>query len=230
MFKAVIMDMDGTLYDTERVSQMCWDRACREMHCDVSKEDLLSFRGRPVEANAVRFASMKGTNGIDYYDLRGLRTKYFREYLEKNGVPMKKGLFEFLNRMRDHGIVSGIATGTARDIAERYWADTCVTPYVQFSICGLEGGRGKPEPDCYATAAKEAAKVFARLHPEDAPLSPDDCAVVEDAEAGVISASKAGCHPIVIPDLTPPTELMRKLAYAVCGDLTEAADIILKGN
>lgn len=227
IFRAVIMDMDGTLFDTERISQNAWIRAAAETGCGVSREDLLSFRGRTREANAERFRSMKGTEGFDYYALRKIRDAYFAAYIREHGVPLKKGLFSLLNRLQDHGILIGIATGTARETAEKLWAQSGILPYIRFSVCGKEAGAGKPAPDCYQHAVGKAAAVLRRQAPAAPELTAGECAVLEDAETGVLSAAAAGCCPIVIPDLTPPTETMNKLAFAVCGDLDEAAGVIL---
>jgi beta-phosphoglucomutase-like phosphatase (HAD superfamily) len=227
MFRAVIMDMDGTLFDTERISQEGWCRAAAETGCRVSREDLLSFRGRTREANAERFRSMKGAEGFDYYALRKIRDGYFAAYIREHGVPEKKGLFPLLNRLRERGILIGIATGTARETAEKLWAESGILPYIQFSVCGKEAGAGKPAPDCYQNAVKKGAEVSRRQYPSDPELTAGDCAVLEDAETGVLSAAAAGCRPIVIPDLTPPTDTMQKLAFAVCGDLNEATEVIL---
>jgi HAD superfamily hydrolase (TIGR01509 family) len=230
MFRAVISDMDGTLYDTERISHEGWVRACRELHCDVSREDLLSFRGRPRPVNAERFRSMKGNNGISYSSLREIHDRYFNEYLDQHGVPLKKGLFELFQALRDHGILIGIATGTDRATAESHWRKTGLLPYVEFSVCGMEGGRGKPEPDCYLNAVRRANEAILRRDPGARKLLPAECVVLEDAETGVLSAKAAGCAPIVIPDLTPPTERMREAAYAVVPDLIEAGKVIFRAN
>lgn len=53
--------------------------------------------------------------------------------------------------------------------------------------------RGKPEPDAYLLGAQLLG------------LSPQECAVVEDAPAGILSGLAAGCHVIAVnaPEDTP---------------------------
>ena len=77
-------------------------------------------------------------------------------------------------------------------------------------------GKGKPEPDIYLTAAK---------HLE---LFPDECIALEDAPAGILSAYRAGCHPVFIPDLDEGDIDTREIAEYIAGNLSEVIDFIKK--
>ena len=68
---------------------------------------------------------------------------------------------------------------------------------------------GKPDPDIYLTAARELG------------LPPEQCAALEDSPNGIRAAHSAGCHAIMIPDMTPPDEETAPLLSAVY-DLAQA--------
>ena len=119
MVKAVVFDMDGVMYDTERLSHKSWLEVCREMGCTIKEEDLLSFRGRPREMNEQQYAHFEGTNGVSYKVLRKGRDRRMQQYFALHGIPVKPGLYELMDFLKKNGIRTGVATGTARDIALR---------------------------------------------------------------------------------------------------------------
>lgn len=57
---------------------------------------------------------------------------------------------------------------------------------------------GKPAPDIYLKACRELE------------LKPEECAALEDSPNGILSAFRAGCLPIMIPDLSEPDEKQSK--------------------
>ena len=85
MVKAVVFDMDGVMYDTERLSHKSWLEVCREMGCTIKEEDLLSFRGRPREMNEQQYAHFEGTNGVSYKVLRKGRDRRMQQYFALMG-------------------------------------------------------------------------------------------------------------------------------------------------
>jgi len=53
-------------------------------------------------------------NDLPFYDIRDLRVKYVLDYIEKNGMPVKPGLFELLDYLDHRGIMKAVATSTER--------------------------------------------------------------------------------------------------------------------
>ena len=51
---------------------------------------------------------------------------------------------------------------------------------------------------------------------------PEQCAAFEDSPNGIRAAHSAGCHAIMIPDLTPPDDEIRPLLSGVYPDLWTA--------
>ena len=74
--------------------------------------------------------------------------------------------------------------------------------------------RGKPYPDVYLYAASALS------------LKPEECIAVEDSPNGVLSAYRAGCKTVMVPDLTEPDEDLKKLLYGIAHDLTGLKEII----
>ena len=61
---------------------------------------------------------------------------------------------------------------------------------------------GKPSPDIYEFACRELG------------FAPEECIAVEDSPNGVLSASRAGCKVVMIPDQDDPAAEIERLLYA----------------
>lgn len=206
MIRAVLMDMDGTLFDTEHLSTQGWLKAGRQMGYPMTKEQIWSFRGRGRDANCELFRRWFGPDA-PYWAVRQVRTEYVEDWIAQHGVPLKPGLYEMLEYFKESGLKTCLATGTAREAASGYWAKTKVLEYLDATLCGDEVVHTKPDPEMFLTAAKLVQ------------TPPEECIVLEDSPNGAEAAKRAGCHLIVIPDETPATPAMEDAADYVADSL-----------
>ena len=191
---AVLMDMDGTLFDTETLAIEGFLRGAAAYDVPMEVEHILSFRGRNKEENGKRFEEL-GFGDMELYSkVRAIRDEYVLSSIEENGVPEKPGLWELLEYLKDSNLISVVATGTARERAELYWEKSGILPYIDYNICGNEVTHSKPDPEIFLKAAEKAG----------VPI--EQCVVLEDSPNGVISALASGARVILIPDLTPASE------------------------
>ena len=85
-------------------------------------------------------------------------------------------------------------------------------------ICATMVENGKPAPDIYLYACKQIGE------------KPEDCIAVEDSPNGIKSASDAGLRPVMVPDLTQPTDEEWKRILAKVDSLVELKNVIEKEN
>jgi beta-phosphoglucomutase-like phosphatase (HAD superfamily) len=76
--------------------------------------------------------------------------------------------------------------------------------------------KSKPEPDIYIRACKELG------------VLPEQAYAIEDSYNGIRSAYRAGMRPIMVPDMVPPDEEMRKLACMIKEDLNQVCRAIIE--
>ncbi len=214
MLKAVLLDVDGTLFDTERLFMDGWLRAANEKGYPMTPEHTIQFHGRGQQRNGIAFREWFGEDA-DYWGTRALRQKYVEEHIAEHGVPLKPGLFEFLKFLKGNGLKVVLATGTVRPEAQPRWEKSGILRYVDASICGDEVTENKPDPEIFL---KAAALVD---------VDPKDCIVFEDSDSGLHAARSAGCFVTMVPDLDPVTdELLDGIVDRVCPSLTDAIEMM----
>ena len=197
-YKAVIFDMDGTLLDTEKLNVRFWMEAGRTFGYEITREDVLFIRS--LDGRLVRKYLGERFPGFDFDKVRDERRRLMDVYVDAEGVELKPGVKEILEYLRSKGVKTAVATASRQDHVTKYLSMTGIDGLFDEVVCTSAVKNGKPAPDVYLYACERIGE------------SPEDCAAVEDAPNGVRSAYEAGCHVIMIPDLTGPDQEMRSKA------------------
>lgn len=213
MIRAVIFDMDGTLIDTEKYYRIFWPKAMAEFGYTLTDEQVLSMRslGRPFAP-----AQLKTWFGddLDYIAVRDRRKVLMEEHLSRVGIECKPGAEEILKELRRRGIPAAVATATDLQRTEKYLKQVGLYPYFDRLISATQVAEGKPSPDIYRFACAELG------------LTPGECLAVEDSPNGVLSAYRAGCRVVMVPDQTQPDEELSKILYGKADTLEELAKFL----
>lgn len=213
MIKGVIFDMDGLMFDTERLSKQGWLAAAEQLDYPITEEMIDHIRGTNTAYSKQLFLETYGT-AVDYDLARKARTDYVNEIIHKKGVPIKKGLKELLSYLNNNHIPCAVATSTHRKLATEYLKMAGVYDSFTEVIFGDEVSRGKPDPEIFLKAADKLG------------VSPKECIVLEDSPHGIRAGFAAGASVVAIPDLTPITGEMRSLTVACCNDLEQVIGFI----
>ena len=214
--KLVIFDMDGTMLDTEPISMKGWHDAAQEMGFEVSMEEFRKVFMKMIGTNAVNCkAVMHGFFG-DGFDMdRGheLCLAYMDRYFAEYGVPVKPGLVALLDKLDEQSIKKCVATSTGKERATHKLTMAGLAHRFEVIVGGDCVERSKPNPDIFLKAAADCG------------IAPADCVVIEDSLAGTEGGFRAGMRVVHVPDLLPPSEEVRGMAWVVCSDLFEVADV-----
>lgn len=213
MVSGIIFDMDGVLIDSERQSNEGWLWAAGQLGVDMPMWLIDSFKGAPAELCCKFFDDYyKGV--IDYWEAKELRTQHVYKIRETEGIPVKKGVKDIFEYIRNNGLKCEVATSTRRESAEKTLHEIGVWDYLDAVVYGDEVERGKPEPDIFLRAAKAIG------------VNPSEAVVVEDSINGIKAGYAAGMRVVHIPDTIAIDDDIRKLTYMVCDDLNGLIDVV----
>jgi HAD superfamily hydrolase (TIGR01509 family) len=197
MIRGVIFDMDGLMFDTERLSTEGWLKAAEELHYPLTVPFIKSFKGTSTGTSRRMFLEAFG-DAVDYDAARTIRTNYVNGWMKEHGVPIKKGLITLLEYLQAHQIPAAVATSTRKELAQMHLEDAGVCSYFQAFVYGSEVPNGKPNPDIFLIAANKIG------------VAPSDCLVLEDSPAGITAGKAAGASVIAIPDQIELSEELLK--------------------
>lgn len=213
MIDTIIFDMDGTLIDTEKYFRRCWPKALAAFGYHMTDEQALSLRslGRPFAPEHLK--AMFGDK-IDYHQVREKRKELVEECIKEQGIQLKPGVRELLTWLKEHNIRTAIATATDMERTHRYLTQLGILGYFDKLISATMVKEGKPSPDIYLYACEQMGR------------SPKECIAVEDSPNGVLSAYRAGCKVVMVPDQTQPDEELKEKLYACVDSLAELRELL----
>jgi HAD superfamily hydrolase (TIGR01509 family) len=195
---AFVFDMDGLLFDTERLSRQALYAAAEEMKIPLAEDAFLELIGRRMGDITRRLAVRIGDEALAA-SLIECSEKHYQALLEQ-GVPVKDGVAELLAWCAENGRPCAVATSTRTAKAEYKLASTNLRPFFRAVIGGDQVEHGKPAPDIYLRAAAALGVAAAQY------------GVFEDSEPGLQAAHAAGARVVWVPDLALVDAATQKLA------------------
>lgn len=211
--KAVVFDMDGVIFDSERLVLECWkeiaDRRGIE-NIEQAMRECLGVNAVQTKENMLR----RYGEGFPYDEFRNEASAIFHERYDNGRLPMKKGIVELLVYLKDKGMKIALASSTREEIVRRELSDAGILNYFEKVICGDMVEKSKPAPDIYLKACEELG------------VAPQEAYAIEDSYNGIRSAHAAGLEVIMVPDMSDPTLETEQLTVKILPDLLRVIDYI----
>lgn len=210
---AVIFDLDGLLADTEIISLKVYQELLKDFGIPFTEETYSrEYSGHREEENVQRF--------LDTYDLPW----NFDQTLEKvyelearilaKGVNLKKGAKNLLAFLQREGIPIALATSSVESRARIILGSNGILSLFDHLVFAKDVKRSKPYPDIFLKACS------------DLNVLPENCLVLEDSEAGIEAAYRAGIPVICIPDLKMPAQSFLNKTEQVFQNLDAVRDYL----
>lgn len=178
--KAIIFDMDGVMTNTEPLHYACWKEVLKEDGINLEYETYKACIGSTRE---FLLNLIKENYGKVYDDpqtaLDRMQEKK-RVFIEKNGLPIMKGIKEAVERLHEAGYVLSVASSSPMFAIEDTLDKIGIRSCFQRLTSGVEVENSKPAPDTFLCAMEKLN------------LSPEECLVIEDSTNGGIAAKAAG--------------------------------------
>lgn len=183
--RALLIDMDGTLIETE---SRWWQAEIRVMESHGSTwttDDQNQAIGGPLQAVVDYMAAKANTDATKIH--KEIVDEMFNSFT--NDPPsLQPGWAEVLEEALEENLKIALVTASNRLLAEALLKSTKLDRYFEVVVCSDDLPRTKPHPDPYLHAAESFG------------LEVLDCLAFEDSNTGISSSLAAGMPTIAVPE------------------------------
>ena len=215
MKRGAIFDMDGTLFDTEKLYQRAWLDVAAQFGVEKNFELPKAISGTNLGEESERIVRRFYPN-IDAKAYIA-RTLEVVNMWRTQRLELMAGVEEILAFFKSAGVAMAVASSAPVAVIEENLSRANLRGCFDVLIGGDLVTRSKPAPDIFLLAAE-------RLN-----LPASDCYIFEDSFNGIRAAAASGGVAIMIPDTVQPTDDIKKIC-AVFTSLTEAQRAIEHGQ
>ncbi len=189
MIKAVIFDLDGVIVDTAKYHYLAWKRLADQLGIpfDKATNELLKGVSRTASLEIVLREGGLTLSDSDKKEYAEQKNNWYKEYLEDlHRSEILPGILSLLGDLKDQNIK--IALGSASKNSPQILEKLSLTRFFDVIVDGNSVSKAKPDPEVFLVAGKNLN------------VSPSNCIVIEDAQAGVEAALHAGMKVIGVGD------------------------------
>ena len=209
--KAFIFDLDGVITDTAEYHYRAWQRLADEEGFPFDRTVNEQLRGISRRASLDIILAGRSLPEDQILGLMARKNQYYVDMLDQvSPADLLPGAVELLHEARAAGIRTalGSASRNAWTVIERLG----IADLFDAISDGASVERTKPAPDLFLHAAAQLG------------VPPADCAVFEDAEAGILAAQAAGMRTV---GLGPPARVgMADVVFPSLADV-RLADLLM---
>ncbi|KGF51230.1 HAD family hydrolase [Prevotella amnii] len=200
LYKVVLFDMDGVLYNSMPNHAIAWQKAMNEFGIHFTVADAYATEGaRGVDTirSYVKAQQGKTISEIEAQKIYDVKTHYFHEMKE---APIFDGVIDLMEKICKSGLKIGIVTGSAQlPLIERLKKDFGRFITNNNITTAYDVKRGKPNPDPYLMGLQKAGEIL-----------PHEGIVIENAPLGIRAGVAAGCYTVAINSGPLPDKLLLK--------------------
>lgn len=207
-YEAVVFDMDGVIFDSERAVMDCWIELANKYHIENIEKPYFACIGTTMKKTR---EIMLETYGADFpYDTYAKEASFlYHEKYDGGRLPMKPGVVELLSYLKKENKKIALASSTRKQTVINQLRDADLLDFFDAVICGDMVERSKPAPDIFLKACEKLR------------VKPEKTYGIEDSYNGIRAARAGKLRPIMVPDLLPGNEEMEEISEAILANLFE---------
>lgn len=190
--RAVLLDLDGTLIDTEPLHKATADDVLADVGVILTVDDYRALAGK---GDVDFFGALHARHGFasSVGEIIARRTELVVARAPGFGLRANPGVDDLLDLLDQRGLPRAVASGSARAQIDALLAAAGLLPRLQVRVSGHDDvPRQKPAPDVFLAAAAALG------------VPASACIAVEDSRTGVAAAQAAGCFVVWVPSPSFP--------------------------
>ena len=216
MIQGVIFDMDGLMFDTERIWATLWEPALAGL--GLSYKEGLDEAARGTAGDSMR-AVRRRVYGPDCVPYRIIEALHEQGVIAFQAPPPKKpGLDALLAWLDEQRLPMAVASSSREAMIRNNLDQWGMTHYFKAIVSGQHVAHSKPDPEIFYRAAEMLG------------TAPEHTLVLEDSYNGVRAGAAGGFVTVMVPDLAQPDDEMRRLYTAECASLHEVRRMLEEGR
>lgn len=209
----IIFDMDGLMFDTERIYYKAFQMAGEEYGIKITWNLYKSIIARNTNYIIKVLKEHLGEE-VPVFELNERKRAISLEIIEKEGLKVQPGLYELLEELKKQNIKKAVATSSGRQKTMKFLEESRLTDCFDAIVCGDELEESKPNPEIFLHAAQKVN------------CKPEASWVLEDSKLGLTAAKRGGMRAIFVPDLVKDDEEMYQMADVVAESLSDIIKMV----
>lgn len=210
----VIFDMDGVIFDTERIYLESCEQAAKNFGLGDIHELAMSCIGITAKMTIQKYVEHFGSEEVFKSFWEEAKRLTMIEF--DRGIPLKPGVRELLQYLAAEKIPAVLASSSVTDVVKRELAGAGILDCFGIVVGGDQVRNSKPDPEIFLRAAEFAG------------AEKESCIVIEDSYNGIRAAYSAGMRPLMVPDLLQPDEEILSKAEIVLESLYDVKAYLQK--
>lgn len=205
MLKALLLDLDGTIADTDALHMPLWADLLGRHGVEVDEE----FYKHRISGRLNPDILKEFLPHLPDEETRRLAEAKEVEFLKRSGeLEPLPGLIDFLREGRRRGLYISLVTNAPKRNAEAMLSELEIGDYFNSTILAEEVGVGKPDPESYRTALRACG------------VKADEAVAFEDSASGIASAVGAGVRTVGVTTTQTADKLLAAGAATIVDDFT----------
>ena len=187
MIKAVIFDLDGVIVTTDNCHYNAWKRMADEegIYFDQKINNRLRGVSRMESLEIILELSKKTYSDTEKVELAERKNGYYVELINKlTPDAILPGVMDNLKELKANGVK--IAIGSSSKNTPLILKRIGLENYFDVVSDGNNISKSKPDPEVFLKAAEMLG------------IPPEDCMIVEDADAGITAGRRAGMQTLAV--------------------------------
>lgn len=210
---AIIFDMDGIIFDTERVYMQIFMDVYEKLGYKMTKDIYVTLIGRDRKSIINSLYEIYGEDfpmdeAFKQCDLE------LKKAIDSGKVPVKEGALEIFDYLKSNNYKMALATSSHKSKLEMQLKIHNLEEVFDDIVCADDVIRSKPDPSIFLAAARKLD------------VKPEECIVIEDSPAGIEAAYNAGMMSLHVEDLVKPNEKIKEYSHKQFKSLNEAREFI----